>query len=110
MTRQPDDELRSLLRKYREPPPFPAETLWAAIEARDPTAQAGRRQITFSRGWTAAAAIAVFLGGALAGSLVTAAGVDPGSTEAGTSEGRSTSPTAGAIEPSGHETKHVVWM
>lgn len=109
MTRQPDDVLRSELRKYREPPPFPAETLWAAIEARDPAVQERRRPAPFSRGWAAAAAIAVFLGGALAGSLVTA-GADPGSTETGTSQGGSTTPTAGAVEPSDHEARHVVWM
>ncbi|HEX2187523.1 MAG TPA: hypothetical protein VHG51_01435 [Longimicrobiaceae bacterium] len=79
-----DDEITRALRGYNPPPPMPRERLWAAIEAgaaegpADPRGtlplELFRRRIRPRLATAAAAALALFVGGAAAGYGLRAAG------------------------------------
>lgn len=81
MTDRPtDDELGSLLDRYRRPPEMPAESLWAAIDGASAPGQpavAGRRAGP-ARVWLAAAAVVLFALGGLAGYAIAGAGHETG--------------------------------
>lgn len=85
MTDRPtDDELRSLLERYRRPPEMPAESLWAAIEGSSTAAArpAAGHRVRPARTWLAAAVILFALGG-VTGYAIAGAEDDAGPVPAG---------------------------
>ena len=61
------EELRRQLQSYHEPPPYPRESIEAAVMARASAYPARRRFLRVRPPAAAAAAIALFLAGILAG-------------------------------------------
>lgn len=115
MNNESDEDVRPPIDGYHEPPPFPAESLWAGVEARLPgkrgtigAERSGRRTVRIPVYWTAAAALALFASGAAVATLLSESGGADTAGEGPADTGSQILP-ASISEPLS-DTRNVVWL